>query len=108
MSTEQNKQTASEKHTPLSIAAFVVGLIATVASIRALMYINYGVDTPTDAWLYPLSTALSLILPFVTIGLGLWAISRKGGSTILATIAIGISLAILSSVGCGVLLSAMF
>jgi hypothetical protein len=44
----------------------------------------------------------------MTIGLGWWALARKGGNTILATIAIGISLTILSTVGCGVLLSAMF
>ena len=106
--TESTVSKTNEKHTPLSITAFIVSLLATLASVRALLYINYGVKNELEARIYAVSTAISLILPFVTIGLGMWALSRKGGNTILATIAIGISLAILSSVGCGVLLSAMF
>ncbi len=106
--TESNTSNTREKHTPLSITAFVVSIFATIASVRALLYINYGIKNEAEAQIYAVSTAISLILPFVTIGLGWWALARKGGNTLLATIAIGISLTILSTVGCGVLLSAMF
>ena len=94
--------------TKTGIASLLVSVIATIASIRALMYINFGVHSPANASIYHWAVTLSLILPFVSIILGFIGVRNKKKSNLLGSIGIGASLFLLSTVGFAYLLSSLF
>jgi len=103
--TEEN---VSRQQTKAGIIAFAISVIATIASIRALMFINYGVHSPSDAVIYKWSVILSIGLPFVSIIFALIGARDDKKSNLLGSIAIGISLFLLSSVGFAYFLSSLF
>ena len=97
-----------QQQNKIGIIAFVVSIIATIAAIRTLMFINFGVHSPTEATIYRWATILSLGLPFISLFLGVLGNRQKAKSNTLGAIAIGISLFLLTSVGFAYLLSALF
>jgi len=99
---------AKPQQTKAGIVAFAISIVATIASIRALMFINYGVHSPSEALIYKWSVILSIGLPFVSIILALLGARDSERSNLLGSIAIGISLFLLSSVGFAYLLSSLF
>ena len=107
-STHDSPLSVWKQQPKLGIASFGVSILATIASVRALMYINFGVKTPTDALLSTISTYISMIFPIISILLGWWGLTQKSKSKLSITLGIGISLFILSTVGFAYLLSALF
>jgi len=100
--------TSLKRQTKTGIAAFLISIVATIASIRALMYINFGVHSPADAVVYRWAVLLSLALPFVSILLGIAGTKHTTKNNVLGTIGTGVSLFLLSTVGFAYLLSSLF
>jgi len=97
-----------QQQSKAGIIAFVISVIATVASIRALMFINFGIHSPKEAAIYHWAVIMSLGLPFVSLFLGILGNREKGKSNVLGAIAIGVSLFLMTSLGFAYLLSALF
>jgi hypothetical protein len=97
-----------KQQTKTGIAGFLISIVATIASIRALMYINFGVHSPANAVVYRWAVLLSLALPFVSILLGMAGIKHATKNNVLGAIGIGVSLFLLSTVGFAYLLSSLF
>jgi len=97
-----------QQQSKLGIIAFVISMIATVASIRALMFINFGIHSPTEATIYHWAVILSLGLPFVSLILGILGNREQEKSNVLGAIAIGVSLFLMTSLGFAYLLSTLF
>ena len=109
MNTSSVSDNADKKpQTKTGIASLIVSVIATIASIRALMYINFGVHSPANAAIYRWAVTLSLGLPFLSILLGFIGIKDKTKSNLLGGIGIGASLFLLSTVGFAYFLSSLF
>jgi len=97
-----------QQQSKAGIIAFVISVIATITSIRTLMFINFGIHSPKDALIYHWAVIVSLGLPFVSLLLGILGHREKEKNNTLGAIAIGISLFLLTSVGFAYLLSALF
>ena len=90
------------------LTGLIISIVATVAAIRALMFINFGVHSPQEALIYRWAVFLSLALPFVSLFFGVVGSRSPEKSNAAGAIGMGVSLFLLTSVGFAYLLSALF